>query len=393
MGVRILKILIYKNKCELAPTGGPNGYLYNLNQGLNEIGSKEVEFLDFRPNPIIKKLKDKIKRFKFGKKLADKRWEKRIIENYLNGKTYPINIDFNDYDIIHFHSTMDMYERREELKDCRKKIILTSHSPKPLSMEIIDLLKDKNVKDIEKYEKLIEIDRYAFNRADYIIFPCKEAEEPYYNQWNEYEKIHIQNEKKYRYLLSGIKACSATTNKEEIRKKYNIPADAFLVSYVGRHNEVKGYDTLKEIGKMTLERNKSIYFIIAGSEGPIYRLENERWIEVGWTNDPHSIISASDLFILPNKETYFDLVLLEVLSLGIPVLISHTGGNKHFEKYEDSGIMQYCSVEEAVDKIIHFSKLDNEERKKIGKSNLKIFEENFNEKIFAENYIQLMKKI
>ena len=36
---------------------------------------------------------------------------------------------------------------------------------------------------------------------------------------------------------------------KEVLEKYNIPQDAFVISYVGRHNSVKGYDKLKEIGK------------------------------------------------------------------------------------------------------------------------------------------------
>ena len=43
-----------------------------------------------------------------------------------------------------------------------------------------------------------------------------------------------------------------------------------------------------------------------------------------WTNDPHSLINASDMFILPNKETYFDLIMLEVLSMGKIVLATNT---------------------------------------------------------------------
>ena len=64
-------------------------------------------------------------------------------------------------------------------------------------------------------------------------------------------------------------------------------------------------------------------------------LKTDHWIEVGWTNDPHSLIAASDVFVLPNHETYFDLILLEVLSLGVPVVMSRTGGNKFFEQFNN----------------------------------------------------------
>ena len=61
-----------------------------------------------------------------------------------------------------------------------------------------------------------------------------------------------------------------------------------------------------------LFNNQNTYFLIAGKEEPMKGLDNSHWIEVGWTNDPHSLIAASDVFVLPNHETYFDLVFLSM---------------------------------------------------------------------------------
>lgn len=395
-----MKKLIFKNINELAPTGGPNGYIYNLKQGLDLIDDNEISFLDetidkkekIENKCVIKKLYHK-----FVPKLFQKFRKKKIFLNEVNNIVFynkrKLFINLNDYDLIHFHSTFDLYSVRDELKNYNGKILLTSHSPKPAFLELLDSYKSEGINNLEKFMFLSTVDEYAFNKADYIIFPCEEAEEPYYNQWDKYKEIHEKNKEKYRYILSGIKGCSTKISKDEARKKYNIPSDAFLISYVGRHNEVKGYDLLKEIGKETLEKFSNIYFIIAGKEGPLYKLENERWIEVGWTNDPHSIIAASDLFILPNKETYFDLVFLEVLSLGIPMLVSNTGGNKYFKKFDKSGIFYFNNKEEAVSSINQILDLNEEELKGKGKLNKKIFEENFNEKIFAENYIKLINNL
>lgn len=391
-----MKILIYKDIADLGPVGGPSGYLYNLYNGLEKINENGVKFLDLKRNTKFYKLKNINKKLKNVvksklKKVLDKKWIQNLEDIVLNDKNVSSQVNFNEYDYIHFHSTFDMYEVREQLKNTKAKIIITSHSPKPLHLEYFDLLREKGEKDILRFSSLSKIDEFAFNRADYIIFPCEEAEEPYYNQWDKYKEIHEKNKNKYRYILSGIKGCTAKISKEEIRKKYNIPESAFLLSYVGRHNEVKGYDVLKKIGSEVLN-NKDIYIIIAGKEGPLYRLENNHWIEVGWTNDPHSIIAASDLFILPNKETYFDLVLLEVLSLGIPTLVSYTGGNKYFEKFEQSGILYFNDELTAINKI---NNLYNEKNKlnNLGKLNKKIFEDNFNEIIFAQNYIKLIDSL
>ena len=392
-----MKELIYFNKRDLKPTGGPRGYLYNLNEQIIKNNNENIEFLDYEMSSKKKKI------FKFIEKLPKglnkkanlylkHRYAKNVINNVFGDKERKTTVDLNKYDIIHFHDTYSMYMVKDSLKEYKGKVLITSHCPKPCHREIREdhILHEDYLKYKKDYDKLDIIDEYAFNRADYIVFPCEEAEEPYFNQWDKYKEIKKKNKKKYRYILTGTKKCITKETKEEIRKKYNIPNDAFLISYVGRHNEVKGYDDLKEIGSEVL-KGKNIYFLIAGKEGPLYKLDNEKWIEVGWTNDPHSIIGASDIFVLPNKETYFDLILLEVLSLGKPVLATYTGGNKYFEK-EKCGIEFYKNNKEAVKKLIDFSK-NKKELEKLGKLNEKLFEEKFTTEVFYKNYVSLINEI
>ncbi|WP_172997013.1 glycosyltransferase, partial [Lactobacillus helveticus] len=177
--------------------------------------------------------------------------------------------------------------------------------------------------------------------ADYIVFPCEEAEEPYSHFWKEFDEFKQKNKSKFKYIPTGIDQCVATVTSDKVFSKYEIPNNSFVVSFVGRHNEIKGYDNLKVIGKNIISTIANSYFLIAGNENPLHGLDNKRWIEAGWTNDPYSLINASDVFILPNKETYFDLVFLEVLSLGKTIVASKTGGNKYFERFKSSGIYLY----------------------------------------------------
>ena len=235
-------------------------------------------------------------------------------------------------------------------------------------------------------------DEYAFNRADYIHFPAKEAEECYYNTWKKYKKIHEKNSKKYIYIPTGIGPIRVNSDKQEIREKYNIPADAFVISYVGRHNEVKGYANLKEIAEKVFKQEDNIYFLIGGKEEPLKGLNNPRWIEVGWTNKPHDLINCSDLFILPNMETYFDLIMLEVLSVGKTMLVTDTGGNKYFKKFKESGIFyyEYGNIEEAIKQI---EKIKKKNLKELELLNKKIVKENFTISIFADKYIEMIENL
>ena len=177
-----------------------------------------------------------------------------------------------------------------------------------------------------------------------------------------------------------------------MREKYGIPRDAFVVCYVGRHNEIKGYDIVKSVGKKLLQ-NENNYVVIAGKEEPLKGLNHDRWIEVGWTNDPHSIIAAADVFILPNRETYFDLIMLEVLSLGQIIVASRTGGNKYFEQFDCEGIQLYQTEKELEQKIKEIQNMSLQDRKKMMRANLDLYEKNLTVKTFAQKYVDLMRSL
>ena len=229
--------------------------------------------------------------------------------------------------------------------------------------------------------------------ADYVVFPCPDAEEPYYNNWKDYSDIKEARKDHFKYVLTGISQREAKVSKSEIRKKYNITNDEFVIVYVGRHNEVKGYGKLKELGKNILEKNRDIKFLIAGREGPLTRLENPSWIEIGFTKDPYSLISAGDVFVLPNNETYFDLVMIEVLSLGKIVIASRTGGNKYYEKAGAKGVFLYDTLAEAEELVDKVKAMSKEERKKLEKENRCFYEKYLTSTVFYENYKKMVNEV
>ena len=387
-------ILIYLYKSNLKPVGGHHGYNYNLNCQLEKMGVSNIHFIEIE--------KGNYEGYKTGIGDVKIKWIKTlllIIKNFVRkgmllwGGSHKAVVDLNQYDIVHFQSTYWMYACRDSLKVFKGTVVLTSHSPTLLSNEIIDGLTSFEKKHMMWYYKhLIKMDEYAFNRADYIFFPCEEAEEPYYHAWDKFKELKRQYPNKFRYLLSGIEPCHAKMTNKEVRRMYDIPEDAFVICYVGRHNEIKGYDLLKRVGEKLLESSNA-YVLVAGKEEPLKGLSHKRWIEVGWTDDPHSLIAASDVFVLPNKETYFDLVMLEVLSLGKVVVANKTGGNKYFERFPNCGIKLFDSTEECIDILNKLSKMEVKHRNGLGIMNQRIYEEYFTSASFANNYQKLINSL
>ena len=177
-----------------------------------------------------------------------------------------------------------------------------------------------------------------------------------------------------------------------MRRKYGIPDDALIVCYVGRHNEIKGYDALKSAATGLLAQD-DVWFLVAGREGPLFGCDHPRWIEVGWTDDPHSLMAASDVFVLPNRETYFDLIMLEALSLGQIVIASRTGGNKYFERFNSPGIFLYDEPTEINKLVQQIKKSSRSERASWGSANQSIYREEFTVDVFAHRYVSVMGEI
>lgn len=375
--------LIYYSENDLSPIGGPAGYLFGLSQGLSQIAATDVHFLPPRAASYEKS--------GFLQRIIPNRIkEVRRLKNALELPKKKIDIDETalSHDLIHFHETKTMYLCRESLEDYKGSVVLTSHSPCVYHKELIARLNPRDaIKHDDRLKGLEEIDKYAFERADYIVFPCPEAEEPYFHSWSNYSKF--RNEEKLRYLPTGIVPAKAKMSRKQVREKYGIPNDAFVISFLGRHNEIKGYDDLVTYGQKLIEQNDKIWFLNAGREGKIVPPKSNRWIEIGWTNDPHSIMAAADAVVIPNKETYFDLAVLEALSLGTPIIASRTGGNRYFERMGCEGVVLYDDQEgftEAVAKLISMS---HDEKLALSSKNKLFFEQHHETSVFATNYIDM----
>ena len=388
------QVLVYLYKSQLGPTGGPLGYNYNLCQQIEKNGITNISFLETSVGDT-KNINSWVDRIKIKSIREFVKICKSIVAKYklLYGKSHKAVVDLNRYDIIHFHGIMAMWRCQDDLRNYKGKVVLTSHTPNRPSTEIMTFLSSFEQNHMMWfYKKFYELDKYAFERADYIIFPCEEAEEPYHHLWPYFSEIKKANPQKFRYMLTGINGCRAKIDKADVRRKYSIPQSAFVICYVGRHNEIKGYDTFKNICAKLLEF-PDVYVLVAGQEAPLKGIPHDRWIEVGWTNDPHSIIAASDVFVLANKETYFDLVMLEVLSLGSIVVASRTGGNKYFDRLKPNAVYLFDNTDEAISTICKLKAESSDVLDYKRRSNREMFEKYFTAETFLNNYLQVLDSL
>ncbi|MFZ4615416.1 MAG: glycosyltransferase family 4 protein [Rectinemataceae bacterium] len=249
------------------------------------------------------------------------------------------------YDIVHFHSSWELVKSSAILRGFQGKVILSSHSPLPWHIEYLDKLSGKG----QDYAispglmKLLEgIEREAYELADFVMAPCESALDGYRREWAIFEKLLAC--KGQIYIPTAINPSSAAPIPG-FRKSLGMEEDSILFLFVGRHNEAKGYDLLVQASESLFAAEPQAYVVVAGKDEPLHGPSHPHWIELGWRSDIPALMESSDWLVLPNRETYFDLALLEAMAAGLPAVLSAVGGNLHFSALEGSGFLFHCPGE------------------------------------------------
>jgi len=380
--------------------GGPYSVLFHLKQGLQSY-QHNVFFLEdlisFKETVLPGKKKSSLKQV--AKLFVPKTYlSNRLVKNWLKevavlDEEILHTVDIHKWDILHFHETIDLWRYQDFLKGFKGKLVLTSHSPKPYHLELLEdvMQLTKNNISPAPFKTIEDIDIYAFTKADHLIFPCAQATESFKTLWpyftNSFKK------KKVSFISTGVKSHSNGEKINTVRSDYGIPPGAFVVTFIGRKNAVKGYDLLVEAAKKLLQANAHIYFIVVGKKENGVSLHHSHWIEVGWSEDPLHFVEAADLHIVPNRYTNFDLNVLEALPLNIPLLLSNSGGNKYFKQFKAEGIIYHePNINDLAEKL-EYAYHNRKKLKEAAIANINIYKENFTAYHFAKQTLEFYESL
>lgn len=156
-------------------------------------------------------------------------------------------------------------------------------------------------------------------------------------------------------------------DKQQLREKYHIDQDKFVVSLVARIDYQKRPFLLMEIIKAVVETNQipNLLFVIGG-DGPLlgdikqiakknHLMKYVRFI--GKTNTPDEVYAISDMTLNCSIKEGLALTAYESLSMGVPVVSCDVGGQKELIN-DKTGVIVPCLQDETE---IHNFNYRNEE--------------------------------
>ena len=341
------KVLIVHDYLLKKNEGGPRGYYYKcLHNNLPEnVKSLKEEANNLGNISVIKKIQIRFDR------LSGRKYKNKLLANNL--------IKVPKYKYLYFHD-MHSFKDAEHLITKDQVIIYQSHSPELPSEE-----EEKLGATGDKLASIKKLEQRVFGRANVLILPnqgCLPI----------YESV-IKKQHKILYIPTGIKSIEASFT-------YPIVQDDFVnILYIGRRNQIKGFDVLIDNFKKAVINRKDIrLFIIGGGDS----IMSENIVDIGFSSNVYSWIKSVDFVISTNEKSYFDLNILETIALGTPLLMTTTEGHSYFKN--KSGIISF--TQKNLGDLLNDTKIITKSYKKENQDNLlDLYKNELSDMVFNKN--------
>lgn len=144
-----------------------------------------------------------------------------------------------------------------------------------------------------------------------------------------------------------LEAVRVTTQRADMRRKWNIDDKAVLIGTVGRLVPVKGHALLLEAFRILSQSFQNVILLFVG-DGPLReQLETEAKrlgldqsvIFSGHQEQSYDFINMMDIFVLPSLHEGIPMVLLEAFALKRAVIASRVGGIPEVVSHGYSGVL------------------------------------------------------
>lgn len=272
----------------------------------------------------------------------------------------------------------------------KKKYVMVCHAQGPNLEERINYGFQTNFWE----KKLINFcEGYAFRKATLLCFPSIGAKDYFFN--SKYRSVNLKRVKIGPPLYNTLYAEPIPEKIEGLERS----DDTLTFLSVGQMTTAKGLDRCPEFFEKLLAKkfNKIRWImvgdgilrdeIVAKAQKLADKYSNFSYVHykrLSYRQTDHAQ-NISDIYIMLQRISIFDLATLEVMKKGKVVILSNVGGNSEFNKKDN--IILCDNADDAVEKFL------SSELKKLAELNKEVFEEYFSKKCFVRCYHALMDEL
>lgn len=187
------------------------------------------------------------------------------------------------------------------------------------------------------------------------------------------------------------------TNKLEARKALSLSEKVQIVLFLAddaKNNPWKGWGLNKEIISKYNDR-KDVLFLCIGNHSNHPDEENIKYLK--HIDDPNTLAlyySASDTLLFTSLAENFPLVILEAMSVGLPIVAFDVGGVKEALVHKENGyVANYGDIDDIERGLKWILNLSEEEIETIGKNSAKKIRDGFESGRMNNEYMNLYQEI
>lgn len=201
----------------------------------------------------------------------------------------------------------------------------------------------------------------------------------------------------------SIKGCGVDTKHFKFKKSKR-KNDKVVFTFIGRLIYDKGVNEFVQAAKLIRQKYDNVEFWLVGeidkhNPAAVRNKDLVNWVREktviyhGSINDVRSFIANSSCIVLPSYREGLSRVLMEAASMSIPIITSDTAGCREVVEEGLNGfLVPIKDVEKLADSMESFLSLSNEKRNEMGKyGRAKVLKE-FDDKIIAQNILDIINK-
>lgn len=298
-----------------------------------------------------------------------------------------------EVDVVHLHAPVLLgLKALDVAKSSGLPIVITYHTHFP---DYVSHLSKGIIKGrMEEFAKIPvkRLIKTVFSKADIVTVPTIALK----------RELEDYGLKRVEWVPNGIdfSKFERKTAKVDVRKRYRIPKNAFLILYVGRISFEKKIDVLLSAYKKISAEYENAYLLIAGS-GPYLEdykkiakaMKLKKAIFAGFVPDEEltNYYKSADVFASASDSETFGLTFVEAMYFGLPVVgVNKLGASDVITK--ECGLLAEAGNATDFARCLSFL-IDHEEtRKKLAMGARKKSRE-YDIKNITEKYYKIYKKI